>query len=249
MRFALSERTWLTTRSLFAFVVCAACAVWLGMAAARTVPGGRALEELAYYPSGQWIGPMSLGERATFADLTWLRAIQYYGEHRITDNRYTLMAHVFDIVTALDPRHRNAYVFGGTSLAQEGGQFENGIALLERGRDADPHTWIYPFEIGFLYFVQRRDDETAAQWFAEAARKPDCPEYVHRFAAYTSGKAGYTEQAVMLWERVAEETPNRLLRTKAVVEAMRLAAGTPWAPSVARWAAEMAEKPPAGEGG
>ena len=248
MTHALSSRAWFTARALALFALFSACALALGAAASGVVPRGRALEELAYYPSGQWIGPLALGERATFADLTWLRAIQYYGEHRETDNRFDLMAHVFEIVTSLDPGHRNAYVFGGTSLAQEGGQFAAGIALLERGRDADPNTWIYPFEIGFLYFVERRDMETAAGWFAEAARKSDCPGFVHTFAAYTSGKAGYLEQAIHLWERVAEETPNRVLREKAMTEARKLASGTPWAGSVERWAAELAKQPLAGEG-
>jgi hypothetical protein len=221
--------------------------VWLCARASALVPQGRALEELSYYPSGQWIGPLALGERATWSDLTWLRAIQYYGEHRATDNQYVRMAHVFDIITELDPRHRNAYVFGGTSLAQEGKQFDAGVALLERGRAADPTTWVYPFEIGFLYYVERRDVNQASAWFDEAVRKKDCPDYVRRFAAYANGKAGYLEQAVMLWETVAEETPNRLLRAKAVSEARRLASGTELASPVERWVAGLAQRPLAGE--
>ena len=237
----------LAARALLVLAVCGTCAVWLCARAGSVLPRGRALEELSYYPSGQWVGALALGERATWSDLTWLRAIQYYGEHRSTDNQFVRMAHVFDIITSLDPRHQNAYVFGGTSLAQEGKQFEAGIALLERGRAADPTTWVYPFEIGFLYFVERRDDAEASYWFDEAVRKKDCPDYVRHFAAYTNGKAGYTEQAVLLWESVAEGTPNRLLRGKAVTEARRLASGTPLAPSVERWAARLAQTPLPGE--
>jgi hypothetical protein len=242
-------RSPLVVRALLVLALAGSGAVWLCQAATAVVPRGRALEELAYYPSGEWIGPLSLGERASFADLTWLRAIQYYGEHRTTDNRFVAMAHVFDIITQLDPRYRNAYVFGATSLAQEGQQFEAGVALLERGRAAEPDAWVYPFEIGFLYYVQRRDAAQAALWFEEAVRKQDCPDYVSRFAAYTSGKAGYDEQAVALWQAVAEETPNRLLREKAVAEARRLARGTPLAAAVERWAAGLALKPLAGEQG
>jgi hypothetical protein len=243
------SRTPLVARSLLVLALCGTCAVWLCARATALLPQGRALDELSYYPSGQWIGPLALGERATWSDLTWLRAIQYYGEHRATDNQFVRMAHVFDIITALDPKYRNAYVFGGTSLAQEGRQFDAGVALLERGRAADPATWVYPFEIGFLYYVERRDVDEASVWFDEALRKKDCPDYVRRFAAYTNDKAGYVEQAVMLWESVAEETPNRLLRAKAVSEARRLASGTPLAATVERWAAGLATRPLAGEGG
>jgi tetratricopeptide (TPR) repeat protein len=236
-------------RALLVFAVAAASAAGFAHAASRVVPRGRALEELAYYPSGQWLGPLALGERATLADLTWLRAIQYYGEHREGDGQYALMAHVFDIVTSFDPRHRNAYVFGGTSLAQEGGQFEHGIALLEKGRARDPETWVYPFEIGFLTFIEKRDAETSSAWFREALRKKDCPDYVRHFAAYTSGKAGFIDQAVALWQSVAEETPNRILREKAIAEARRLARGSGLAPAVERWASRMALDPLPGERG
>ena len=246
---AASTHRTLALRATLVFVLGAASATWLAQAALGVVPRGRALEELAYYPSGQWLEPLALGERATFADLTWLRAIQYYGEHKETDGRFDLLGHVFDIVTSFDPQHRNAYVFGGTSLAQEGRQFDRGIALLAKGRAANPSTWVYPFEIGFLTFVERRDMETASIWFREAVRKPDCPDYVERFAAYTSGKAGFVEQAVALWQRVAEETPNRLLRDKAISEARRLARGSRLAASVERWASHMAVSPPSGEGG
>jgi len=225
--------------ALLVFFVAALATVALSREAARQIPRGRALEEMAYYPSGRWLVPASLGERAVLADWAWLRAVQYYGEHRATDNRFALLYHVFDIVTSLDPGHRNAYVFGGTSLAQEGGQFERGLALLEKARAADPGSWIYPFEIGFLHFVERRDYATASLWFREAARKADCPDYVERFAAFTAGRAGYREQAVELWQRVAETTTNRLLREKAVEQARKLAQGTNRMRSVERWVAHL----------
>ena len=246
---APAARTAPPWRALVVFTLAAGAAVALAHEGARVVPRGRALEELAYYPSGRWLQPFALGERATLADLTWLRAVQYYGEHRGSDGRFALLAHVLDIVTSLDGRHRNAYVFGGTALAQEGQQFEAGVALLEKGRARNPDTWVYPFEIGFLTFVEKRDSEAASQWFREAVRKPDCPDYVRHFAAYTSGKAGYVVQAVALWQRVAEETPNRVLREKAVAEARRLSRGSDLAPAVERWAGRLALDPLPGEGG
>jgi tetratricopeptide (TPR) repeat protein len=240
---AASASRRLPVAPLLVFALAATAAVGLSREAARWTPRGRALEEMAYYPSGRWLVPASLGERATMADLTWLRAVQYYGEHRVSDNRFGLLYHVFDIVTSLDPRHRNSYVFGGTSLAQEGAQFERGIALLEKARAADPSVWTYPFEIGFLYFVERRDYATASLWFREATRKADCPDYVERFAAFTAGRAGYRDQAVELWQRVAETTTNHVLREKAVEQARKLAQGTGRMRSVERWVALLEGRP------
>jgi tetratricopeptide (TPR) repeat protein len=233
--------------ALAVLVVAGALSVLAARRAAEVLPAGRALEELAYYPSGRWLAAASLGERATLADLTWLRGVQYYGEHRESDNRFELMYHVFDIVTGFDPRHQNAYVFGGTSLAQEGKQFERGLALLEKARAADPAAWAYPFEIGFLHFVQRRAYGEAALWFREAARKPGCPAFVGRFAAYAAGRAGHRTAAIELWERVAEASENRVLRAKAIAEVRRLALGTPQWPAAERWAQRVqAEDVPRG---
>jgi hypothetical protein len=227
-------------RAAVVLLVAGAAAVWAAQQAPRVLTPGRALEELAYYPSGRWLVAASLGETATLADLTWLRAVQYYGEHRQTDNRFGLLYHVFDIVTDLDPRHRNSYVFGGTSLAQEGRQFERGVALLKKGRAADPQAWVYPFEIGFLHFIEKRDHATASLWFREAARKPGCPCYVERFAAFSAGRAGYRAAALELWQRVAEETENPVLREKAVAEVRRLARGLGERMAAERWAQALA---------
>jgi hypothetical protein len=217
----------------------AALASWLEGEGAARVPRERALEELAYYPSGTWLKAMSLGESALLADLTWLRAVQYYGECRQTDNTFRLLYHAFDVVTNFDPHHLPSYVFAGHALAQEGGQFENGIAILHKGRDADPAEWLYPFEIGFLHYVQKRDYLTASLWFQEAARKPDCPGLAQRFAAFASQRAGSRESAIALWQLVAENTDNPLLREKGAWEALEAARGGPEEARIEAWARRL----------
>jgi len=68
-----------------AAIVFGAGACALASHAAATLPGPAPFEELAYYPSGQALQPATLGHAETAADLAWLRAVQYYGEHRVTD--------------------------------------------------------------------------------------------------------------------------------------------------------------------
>ena len=109
--------------TLAVFLFSTNIAIHLSRAAEPMIPRERFLAELAYYPSGKWLKAMSFGEAALIADITWVRAVQYYGEHRIQDNEFALLYHAFDVVTNFDPRHRSSYVFGGTSLAQEGKQF------------------------------------------------------------------------------------------------------------------------------
>jgi hypothetical protein len=42
-------------------------------------------DELLYYPAGPYARQASLGYETAAADVAWLRGIQYYGEHRLTD--------------------------------------------------------------------------------------------------------------------------------------------------------------------
>jgi tetratricopeptide (TPR) repeat protein len=227
--------------ALVVYVASANATMYLARLAEPMLPRERYLAELAYYPSGSWLRAMSFGESALLADFTWLRAVQYYGEHRQQDNKFELLHHAFDVVTNFDPRHRNSYVFGGTSLAQEGKQFEKGESLLLKGRRSDPTSWVYPFELGFIHYVERRDYLVAGLWFQEAARKPDCPEFVKRFAAFSVQRAGHREHALELWRVVAEETNNPVLREKAIASARALAAGTRFEAAVERWAKRVAE--------
>ena len=90
---------------------------------ARTLPGPKPFEELAYYPSGRALRPAALGHDDSMADLAWIRAVQYYGEHRMTDLRFTQMEHVFDILTTLAPGFESPYIFGAFAMAQEGRDF------------------------------------------------------------------------------------------------------------------------------
>ena len=106
-------------------------AVAVSSQASLRLPPPRSLDELSYYPSGKHLRPATLGHAESVADLAWLRAVQYYGEHRHTDNRFTRMEHVFEILTTLSPRYEAAYVFGAFALAQEGQDFPAAERLIQ----------------------------------------------------------------------------------------------------------------------
>ena len=208
-------------------------------AAERVLPTPEPLGELAYYPSGRWLTQTALGDATAWSDLLWLRAVQYYGHHRQVDNNFAKMAHVFDIITTLDPRFRSAYVFGGTSLCQEGNQFDAGVRLLEKGMRANPREWIYPFELGFVHYVGKKNLTRATFDFAQAARQPEAPEYCQRFAAWSGQKAGYETVSFELWRQVAETTDNAYMRDKAIEYLRRLVKGTAQARNLEIWAKSL----------
>ena len=183
-------------------------------------------EELLYFPSGLFTRQAALGYETAAADVAWLRGIQYYGEHRLTDQKYERIGYVMSVVTDLDPRFESAYVFGAFILAQELRHPDEGVALLEKGRRANPDSWRLAFESGFLQYVCRHDYEAASRAFLHAARLPGHPDYVERFAAFASQRSGNRGMAVLLWKRVLA-TGNRYMQEVARREIARLEAEAP----------------------
>ena len=190
----------------------------------REVPRVSPLEELAYYPSGQFVRPATLGHADAAADLAWLRAIQYYGSHRKSDNRFDHLYHVFDILTTLSPRFESAYVFGAFALAQEGRSFAQAEALMRKGIENNPRSGRLAFELGFLYYVKPngRDLARAAEAFDVASRLPGQPEVARRFAAFCHQNAGSLAVAYALWQQVRESSENAYLREIADKEMTRI---------------------------
>lgn len=205
-------------------VVLAAAAYGLSHLAYVALPHPQPLEELAYYPSGQHLRPATAGHAETAADLAWLRAVQYYGEHRITDNRFDRLEHVFDILTTLAPHFISAYVFGGFALGQEGRDFPGAERLMLKGIEANPRSGWLAFELGFLYFVRPggRNLPEAAQYFELASHMPDAPPQARRFAAYARQNAGSLYVSYLLWQEVYRSTRNRYLREAALREMGRI---------------------------
>jgi len=209
-------------RQLLPFAV--AAAFWCAASAVDAARPERVLgrsEELLYYPSGLFVRQASLGYETAAADLGWLRCIQYYGEHRMTDNRFDRIGHVTEIVQELDPRFDEATIFGAFVLGQEMGRPDAGLALLRRGLERNPESWRLAFETGFLYYVCFDDHASAARYFAMASRLPDCPDYVERFAAFAFQRAGEREMAILLWKRVLA-TGNKYMQDVARREIERL---------------------------
>ncbi len=196
----------------------------LAAQAARRLPRPHPLEELSYYPSGRRLELATLGHAETVTDLAWLRAVQYYGEHRQTDMRFTRLYHVFDILTSLSPHFVSAYVFGSFALAQEGSDFGHAVTLMTKGLEANPASGRLAFELGFLYYVRPggRDLRSAARFFEQAARLSDGPPSSRRFAAYARQNAGDLEVARELWREVAEYSENRYLREMAEREIRKI---------------------------
>jgi len=211
-------RMWALALTFGALAVSTAHVMWV------TLPHPQPLEELSYYPSGRHLEPATLGHPETAADLAWLRAVQYYGAHRMSDNQFAAMEHVFEVLTSLAPGFVPAYEFGAFALAQEGRDFPAAERLMLRGLEANPASGVLAFQLGFLYYVRPggRDLAHAAEYFEQAARQSDGPPQSLHFAAFARQNAGDLHVAYELWAEVARHSSNRYLREIADKEMGRI---------------------------
>jgi len=214
-------------RMVTAWVVAAgfaALVVTFSHAAYYILPRPRPLDELSYYPSGRLLRPASMGHGESAADLAWLRAVQYYGERRKTDNDFTRMYHVFDVLTSLSPRFVSAYVFGAFAMAQEGRDFASAERLMLKGIEHNPANARLAFELGFLHYVRPggRDLERAAEYFEQSSRQPGAPPQAARFAAFARQHSGNLAVAYELWSDVLDSSTNPALREMAEREMRRI---------------------------
>ena len=174
-----------------------------------------ARDELLYYPSGPFLKEAVLGYDQAASAVTWLRTVQYYGLHRRRDRKYDMMYHLCDIVTDLDPRFTEPYVFGSFVLFTDGRRPAEGEKLLLKGLAANPDSWEIAFENGFVNYVFLGNQAEAARYFTLAGTLPDAPEYTSRFAAFAAQRAGDLRMAAALWQEVAARTTNTWLREMA----------------------------------
>jgi tetratricopeptide (TPR) repeat protein len=210
-------------------IAIAVAALILLVAASRGVEGLAEKKhrlEVLYLPSGQFIEQASLGYRDLAADILWFRMVQYYGGYRMGENDIALFAHLVDVITDLDPQFVYAYVFGALIIAQDLGEFRQGIGFLEKGVRNNPQDWWLPFQLGFLHYVYARDYPQALVYFEKAARLPGAGPQAARFAAFVAGKAGYVETSIALWEELGRTTDNKYLRELADRYIAKLKAGT-----------------------
>lgn len=167
------------------------------------------IAELMYFPSGIAVRALSVGMYGPLADLVWLRFIQYYGEHRMTDARFDLMYHILDILTTLDTRFVHAYTLGGLMLTHDAQRPDQAEKLLKKGMMNNPDDWRYPYMHAFINYVFLRDYGVARTYFSLASRKPNAPDMTKRWEAFVLyKKLGDLETAIQLWLDLYNNTEN-----------------------------------------
>ena len=180
-------------------------------------------------PAGiQWIESpglmrrLAVGFNAIWADIYWIRSVQYYGRTSLStdDNKnYDQLYPLLDITTSLDPQFNIAYRFGAILLSEgypKGpGQTEQAIMLLQKGIREMPNKWQYYHDAGFVEYWWRRDSRAAAEWFLKAAKLPGAPNWLEPLAASALAEHGERDASRAVWLQLAQTADHDWIRQAA----------------------------------
>ena len=168
--------------------------------------------ELLYIRSPAVLKRAALGHDAIAADVYWIRALQHFGEERLSPpthvRTYALLYPLLDLTTTLDPYFSIAYRFGSIFLGEPypggPGRPDLAVALLQKGLAAQPGKWQYMQDLGFVYYWHMRDYRSAASWFQRAADVPGAPNWLRPLAAVTLAEGGHRDASRALFEQLAQ---------------------------------------------
>lgn len=149
---------------------------------------------------------------AIAADLYWIRALQHFGEERLSPpehvRTYALLFPLLDLTTTLDPYFSIAYRFGAIYLGEPypggPGRPDLAVALLQKGVAAQPDKWQYMMDLGFVYYWHQRDYKSAAAAFQRASEMHGAPAWLRPLAAVTLAEGGHRAASRALWQQLAQ---------------------------------------------
>ncbi len=208
-------------------VVLLAAAVQVQAARERLYPAGDPTEDALYLQSGTALRRLTGAYNAVFADIYWIRAIQYYGSTKqrldlaranqpivpepppaLAADAFPVLYPLLDITTTLDPRFNIAYRFGSVFLAEPyprgADRPDLAIALLEKGLRERPDKWQYLQDIGFVHYWFRHDFLAAARWFEKAADVPGAPWFLRSLSATTLAQGGDRQSSRAMWTAIQQ---------------------------------------------
>jgi tetratricopeptide (TPR) repeat protein len=193
--------------------------------------------QILYVRSGTVLRRLAGAFAPLAADVYWIRAVQYYGSHKLrqapanTGDSYELLYPMLDLTTSLDRRFNIAYRFGSIFLSE---QYPNGagrpdlaVKLLEKGLRERPDKWEYLQDIGFVHYWYRHDYRAAAEAFNRAADIPGAPWWLRSLAATTMVKGGDRQSSRLMWQAILQsaevdfqrkDAEHRLVQLRALDE-------------------------------
>ncbi|WP_240359153.1 tetratricopeptide repeat protein [Pyxidicoccus trucidator] len=143
-------------------------------------------------------------------DYFWIQTIQAVGKAG-TRHEYRDIYDYADLVTELDPKFRQVYLFAGVAIPfhARGGKWfniEESTRLLEKGLRNFPDHVSLRIMLAYNLSTFHRQYERAARIVEEASRLPDAPEYLAGLATRLHAQAGNFDAGLDFARSLAESS-------------------------------------------
>lgn len=195
---------------LVAAALCWLSATQLQAAALRDRAGWDAEHEYQLVPPPDAAPFLAAGYRELLADITWARALVYYGGSVRRADDYRYMEAFVDNILALDPHFERIYDWAASAVTYKKGtatqeEFLVSLRYLEKGMAAFPDDYIYFWRAGVVYWFDLRPEdpelrqiyrERGADLLEQAMRKPNAPKDLANEAAAMRTHLGQKERAL-----------------------------------------------------
>ncbi|OQA92161.1 MAG: Tetratricopeptide repeat protein [Elusimicrobia bacterium ADurb.Bin231] len=171
----------------------------------------------------------ALGMRRIFADITWIKTLQYYGGEGYDDivagesykkyendphrrgeyGRYSRFLDMCRKTVKFDPHFTYVYLFGSSSLAWNLTRYDEALELLNEGIEHNPH--YYPFHIYAAAIVYAKENNYARviEKLELAVKYPDCPFEVKVILGNIYEKNGRFADSAEIWLGIMENSRNK----------------------------------------
>ena len=191
--------------------------------------------ESIYVPSINQSKLIYLGYSQAAADVSWIRSLNYFARHFITDRKYPHLINFVDQTIELDPKFKNVYWWAGSSLLY-GRMRTNQVVMeanqyYERALRAFPDDHESAYRLGMNYHAELQSDDPKekarfrkkALFYLEfAASMPKAPRRIGELVAALNIKYGADELALQyltdLYIRTTD--PKELIRLERRMEAL-----------------------------
>lgn len=163
---------------------------------------------------------LALGARRLFADVWFVRLLQYYGTPEVEEGSLVLTQEAHHLaengggrypeflarsrhILEIDPNFTAAGLYGAASLAFNMDRPEEAEELLHFGLKYSPREWKYLKVLAAIGYSKARDPEAVAGAIAPLLGDPDCPVMLKQQSAFLNKKAGNYAAAAAIYADIA----------------------------------------------
>jgi tetratricopeptide (TPR) repeat protein len=87
------------------------------------------------------------------------------------------------------------------------------VAFYQEGLKANPKSYYMYDEIGYYYFLRKKDYPTAVKYLEQSAKMPDAKPLTLHSLAHAYEKTGNIEMSLKTWERAAKDPDDAAAKT------------------------------------